>query len=440
MPELSDDLETRLSALGTEGRVVLPGAPAARRRGAQRTRRTRGALAGGSAVVVALGALLAGTADGGDRDRVSIPAATPAPAPADPFLEDALLDPDDVGEALGGRWTVRTPQGDADATSPMPRDCVEALPVRGPGTARRWFGLGGRAEHVLVRYPDVASATAAFSELVAVLDRCPAGAPTSVLHGLPESDAQQVFGERLGPEVTVPFALSQYGPLLSAVSAPTLSQLPAVAAAARRELHDAVSGDPDRYVELLPGPQDLLATLVTPSEAAGVLPGQWGITSEPDGAVELPFLPCGSGQAPEAVGDERVDGNVLLSAGTGEQRASVRHQVAQHTGPTTAARAYDLVRERVAACPETSLPEADGPGTVRTELVGEQDDGGVRTLLVRQVSTCDGCEPAVAWFAVQESGALLSALRLEQPAAADGGAATVRRFADVVAESLRTSG
>ena len=114
----------------------------------------------------------------------------------------------------------------------------------------------------------------------------------------------------------------------------------------------------------------------------------------------------------------------------------VRQAVEEHSGPTSAARSYDLVGERVTACPEQSLPDADGPGTVVTEVVdaGPELTERVRTLLVRTVSTCRGCPPREAWFAVQQAGDVLSALRVD---GADGGVEAERPVAELVAGRLR---
>ncbi len=443
MPELSDDLTTRLSALGGEGRADLPGAAAARRRGAQRTRRTRLALGSGGAAVAVTAVLLSGDLGGSGQDRVSIPAATPAPAPvaADPLLEDALLDADDVGAELGRPWAQLSPAPLDRSSSPLPADCLEGVDELGPQVAGRSFALDGRVGHLLRRYAEPEQARAAYDRVVALVEQCPATrTPTTrTAGGLPGT---RLDAERVTADGSVHLTLELRGPFLVAVSASQQDALPALAAAARRELTEALARRPDELVGVLPGGPDVRAALLEPADAQRVSPGApWSFTTRSgDGSEEVPAFPCGTGPAPQVSGDARQSAGVQLSVERTGGRTVVRQDVERYTGPTTAQQAYDLVRERVASCPEQSLPDVSGPGTVVHEVVADRAAGGVRTLLVRAVTACDDCPPATAWFAVQQAGPVLSALRVDDPEAAGRGVSTVEPFAAVVAEGLSDAG
>lgn len=105
MPD-HDELEMRLSALATSPVGALPGAAAARARGAQRTRRTRAALAVAGSVVAVL-AVTAGTALSGGTDRITAPPAGSGPSAPPSAAWDvgsALLAPADAATIEPGEW------------------------------------------------------------------------------------------------------------------------------------------------------------------------------------------------------------------------------------------------------------------------------------------------------------------------------------------------
>ena len=219
-------LGDRLAALGTAALPPLPGAGAARARGAQRTRRVRSALGGSVALLAATAAAttLGGGAPATDADGSLTGPPSPAPV-VEGVVRAALLDPQDLLRLAGdGTWAAR-PAGDVPFPV-VPQDCggtpfsISAPRNGDTGTASRHLGRGDGLVlgHQVLSFADASTAVTAFGRLVDAVESCPAG-PTStrLTRGSRTTSPTRLFGVQGGGDRPSPFVVERIGPVLSVV-------------------------------------------------------------------------------------------------------------------------------------------------------------------------------------------------------------------------------
>ena len=174
--------------------------------------------------------------------------------------------------------------------------------------------------------------------------------------------------------------------------------------------------------------------LLTIEDAARAEPGDWRREGQD---VEGPLLdPCSGGAAYPRDADVRESAATELLSRREAGGTSVVQTVAKYDTEEAARDAAAGYERAVRACPEREGdPQVEGSGR-RHEVVSEEDVEGVPTLLVRSESTCEGCVFGYAYFAVQQSGDVVSVLVAEIGEDGDPGVDLVRPFAREAARKL----
>lgn len=444
MPD-DDELDTRLSALAGTPAGTLPGAAAARARGAQRTRRKRAALAVAGSVIAVL-ALTAGAALSGGTDRVVAPFADAGPsAPTEEGLSASLLDADDVAGVLSGDWQLRQtydlpldpfPQGCRGSTMFLDDPVQTAIRLLdGPGPSI----LG----HRLAGYESEAAAEAALGRLIDAVELCDRASPTygyELVGGLRGAGPSRVYGRYLAGDVRVAFALERIGAVLSGVAlrpGELDDTLPDLADAAAHEVRGGPFAAPEPSLMKGPPPPppapatwDAMDALLTAEDTTSVEPGDWVVSGVPQ---ERLLDPCEGGtryptdEAVEAT--DRRGLEVRREAG-GTQ---VDQEVYRYASAQDAAEAVAGYRRAVAECP--SEPETGILGGTRThEIVDSAGDG---KLYVRVLTECPSCAPYPSYLAVVQVDDGVAVLSVVVGEDGGTGLGLAVSYAEVAAAALR---
>lgn len=383
-----------LGPLGDEPVPPLTPAAVVRARGEQRSRRRRAALAGATALTLALA--------GGVGIALGVPAGTDALRPepyatsgtGEDVLTAALLDPDDVGAVIGGRWDLRP-------TDDVPFDVVltgctgAATPA--PRTALRFLdGPNGHAvgEH-LALHLDEAAAQEAYVRALGALRAC--GESSPAYHVFEEGSAlPQAYGQVVEGTSLRPFSLQRVGrAVVVVVEQGPMDASRALAEAAADEVRSALGG-------IAPPPTPEPAT-VTPQQlldgpsVQAVLGGSWSTLPDLREDVYVSTYACPEG-APAARaglsrGLESTDGQALGS------------QVLAFPDLATAAAVHAQLRTDVQRCPSRPEDSEDGRATASHELVPSLPGAGEDRFYLRTASRdCDDCPERAAVVAVARVG------------------------------------
>ena len=429
---MPDRDELDLSVLSRTPVGALPGASAARRRGEQRTRRTRGALAG-AGVLVTLVAVTAGTALSGGADRVApAPFADRTPEPAaEDGLAVSLLDAEDVAGLRGEPWQVR-PTDDLPF-DPLPPGCGDPEEVFGTpaATALRFLDGDGRVVgHSLKGYADEAQAKAALGRMIDSIESCD-GSPSVLLGGLPGSGPDRVYGRSLQGDSGVGFVVERFGAVLSGAAlravrpAPADEELDPLAEAAAGAVEGGPFDAPDPGEPEQPAPPGADAALLDPDAASRVEPGTW-TTSQPDPTRF--FDPCAGEPALTAPPETASRTLVLPRKGGG---STVSHQVLLYATADDAAGALQELRSAVGTC--APAPTAGGDGTTAYEVLDERRFGD---LVVRVVEQCRACPDSPSVVVVEQSGRGLSVLQVAVGEQGGPGVGLVGGYSELARERL----
>jgi len=429
-----EDLDLRLSRLRTMPSAALPGAAAARSRGAARTRRSRTVLGGaGAALVLLTGLAVAG--GGGTRDAVAPPAGgVRSPAPQE-GLAGSLLDVAYVQAVLPGAWQVRATD---DLPFPvLPERCGDNAVARATQTALVF--LNGPQDqvvgHQLLAFSTAQDAAREFSQLADAVTSGGCGAGYATYEGgiaLPGSGETRFYGRRLSPDGDAPFALERVGAVLSvvALSPGRFQDLPPLADAAADALQGGGPVPPDSQ----PG-----RGLLTPADVARIEPVEWTQMVLDDRAL---LAPCeGRTDYPRF---EEVVGVDLRSQpnGTGPfalqgDSTSMYQQVFRYSSSAVAQQALRAHRAAVEACPRERTRSDTPAGEVVADRTYEVVDAPGDALLVRVGVGCPGCQPAFSYTAVAQVGNRLSVLVVNTPQEGGPSLGTALTYLEVALERLR---
>lgn len=442
------ELENRLAGLHALPVAPLPGAEAARRRGEQRTRRTRAGLAGAGALVAVL-ALSAGAAiGGGGPERMAPPPARPGPsADAEVGLSVSLLDAADVAAArAGGAWEVRPT--DDFPFDPLPAGCADQAEVFGGPveTALRFLDGPETADgpltvgHSLKAYAAEDQAQAAFQRVVQAIRTCGETSDgPQVIAGEPASTDTRTYGTLRAGTRTVVFAVERVGAVLSGVAIRSfeLNDSPPLADAAATE----VAGGPYAVATEAPVAGPDAPGPLRPEDVATVEPGTWTVLRLPSDADLL--RPCGQpagGPVPVSVDGTDLRRRVV-GGGVTEHGSFVYQQVFRYASAADAAQALADRRTAVEACPEepiTTEPNPD-PG-MRGTRTYEAIDTGQIPFLVRIKTQCQSCPASYSYAAAEQVEDRLTVLGVALAQDGDPGAGLILEYARVAAERLRAAG
>ena len=168
-------------------------------------------------------------------------------------------------------------------------------------------------------------------------------------------------------------------------------------------------------------------------EAQRAEPGSWTA----DGAAdEGPVLdPCAGGTAYPADAQKTDDASTFLVATREAGGTDLVQQVARYRSAGAARGAWDGYRRAVEGCP-TKPPSGPEGSTTTHEVVGTEEAAGVRTLFVREATTCDACSGAYAYYAVQQRADVVSVLSVAHGEDGDPGVDVVQPFAAEAAALL----
>ena len=405
-----------LGPLGDE--PVPPLAPAAvvRARGEQRSRRRRAALAGATALTLALvgGVGIAlGVPSGTDALRPEpyatsgTPDATPSPVP-DPTAEaprvtpQQLLDGPSVEAVLGGSWSTLPDLREVVHLSTFP--CPEGPPAAVAGLTRGLESADGqRLGQEVLAFADVATAADLHAQLRADVQRCPtrpedsedgrATASHELLTRLQGVSDDRFYLRTASrdcddcPERAGVVAVARVGLWLVLIGGstelePDLPGLADAAVARAGGTSPTSTADPSARDWFLP---DAFLPPVQAAEAE--LPG-WmiqdshapdDITSVADPCQEgtLPLADQIRDQGEQAMGSEREAGG-----------SSLLQEVYGYSSATTAEQAFAEYEQRYTRCASVQDPNASEGWTIRSAVV---EDTGAR-VVVRRIP----CSPEAA--------------------------------------------
>ena len=418
MPD--DDLTRRFEVLSDAAVPPLPGAAAARARGAQRTRRTRAALVSATAVATVLAVGAGASLTGGGTDRQTLPPAGPPPSAAprtDPSgpAAAALLREQDAETALVGDWQ-EAEEGPALLPAPCPQGRFDEV---GPVNAaeRRFAGPEERALTHLVRmYGDDATAERAWGTLVDDVEACPSppgvgdGARVEVLGGLPGSGPTQAYVRQLTASTDraqgAAFAVLVQGAVVSVVQlvGPTadVEAMPVLADLARDRARAALPPEPGD----VPQPPPPVPDAPFPPGDAFLAPEQAAATGSPGWAVDRAYAPgagplldpCGDGAVPRAddvtARDERALASRREAGGS-----SLQQEVWVYRSADAAGEAVAAYLQAVQRCPSAPAPDSPPDHRVESSLLVE----GSSRLLVRRRACAPACTDLATTYALVAS-------------------------------------
>lgn len=433
MPD-DDDLTRRFAVLSDAAVPPLPGAAAARARGAQRTRRTRAALVSATAVATVLAVGAGVSLAGGGTDRETLPPARPAPsaspstqAPVSP-AGAALLDAADAGTALGGTWQ-QAPAAEVGAAL-LPAPCAESRFQGLDGIVeaeRRLQGPDAQVTHLVRMYVDDAAAKRAWATLVDDVEACPAppgvgeGAQVEVVSGLPGAGPSQAYvrqrtASRSRSQVAA-FVVLVEGALVSVVQlvgpAADVEQLPLLADLARKRALAALPPDPPAPDQPpppagAPSTWELADAFLPPEAASAAEQSGWAVVQSYKAEAAPLADPCEEGAAPLAREVESSAERGLRSSREAGG-SSLAQEVYRYSTPPAGEDAFRLYTERYYRCAEVQDPNGSSDMTIRSQVVelDERPDGS--RLVVRRVPcTAGSCADQFATyvFVVRSADAL----------------------------------
>ncbi|MEX2290390.1 MAG: hypothetical protein WD794_08720 [Mycobacteriales bacterium] len=424
MPEY-DELADRLAALDRMPSGPLPGAAAARARGAQRARRSRAVLALTGALVLAL-AVTAGAALTGGADRVVPPVGDPGPGEKE-GLSASLLDPEDVAQIRGGNWRLRATYD--LPFDPLPAGCFDGPAVFGsPAETALRFLDGPPPEtfaHSLKAYSNGAEAQDAFRRVISSIESCGESMPAYQLQpGVPGSGPSRRYGTSRQGDDTVVFAIERIGAVLSGVAIRSfeLDGIPPLADAAAAE----VAGGP------FAAPEPAAADDPTAVGAAGLLRAQdlaaaglgaWSVDelTDPEGGLTECMRAATTG-LPQGYPDVGGWARLVRDA----DGALVQQSTVRHPDDAEAARQLAAHVEAIRACPEEEILDWPAePRVVLSVATHEVVEQSPDLVLVRTTYACESCGGRASYLAVMRTGPWLTVLNL--PVADDADPAALAR-------------
>ena len=365
-----------------------PLAPAAalRARGEQRRRRQRFAVAGATALTLALvgvtGAALTG---GADELR---PAPFAGESPETDALWDALLDPKDVEPVLGGAWDDL--RGGESSFSPQLEGCP-ATAAAFPSSARFLTDGTTVLGQGISLYADSAASDAAFQELLSSLRACGESSPAYELFDSGAQVMSRVFGQQLVQgEPTRPFSVERVGRAVVTLVLEGRPELdPALTEAAAQEVRETLGEPVDGPTPIrssAPGPWSTADALLSPEQAGAAEQPGWTVSASFVADDDSPVAdPCGEEKVPVAEGrreqTERAMGSTREAGGS-----SLVQEVYRYDSAASAERAFAAYEQQYARCASAPNPDAGGPGwTTRSEVMDREVGPAGRRLLVRRI-------------------------------------------------------